>query len=78
MDNSPKSQRRRSLKSPTSNALHQTLSGFVALIKYKLDSGFQYVLPGKDQSDRLEGDLAYTDKAVEEITTSQPTKCSMA
>ena len=40
-----------------SNALHQTLSGIVGLIKLKLDIRFPYVLPGKLQSDRLEGAL---------------------
>ena len=54
MDYSPKTRRMHSLTADTSNALHQTLSGRVALIKYKLDVGFKYVLPGKDQSDRIE------------------------
>ena len=52
MDNSPKGRRMHSLTADTSNALHRTLSGLVALIKYKLDVGYKYVLPGKDQSDK--------------------------
>ena len=55
MDNSPKSRRMNSLTADTSNALHQTLSGLVALINYKLDVGFKYVLPGKDQ--RIEAEF---------------------
>ena len=57
MDNSPKGRRMHSLTADTSNALHQTLSGLVALIKYKLDVGFIYVLPGMDQSDRIEAEF---------------------
>ena len=57
MDNSPKGRRLHSLTDDTSNALHQTLSGLVALIKYKLGVGFKYVLPGKYQSDRLEAEF---------------------
>ena len=44
-----------SLTSDTINALHRTLTGIVALIMLKLDIGFSYVLPGKVQSDRIEG-----------------------
>ena len=58
MDNSPKGRRMHSLTAGTSNALHQTLSGLVALIKYKLDVGFKYVLPRKDQSDRIEAEFS--------------------
>ena len=54
MDNSPKGRRMRSVTADTRNTLHQRLSGLLALIKYKLDVGFKYVLPGKDQSDRIE------------------------
>ena len=57
MDNSPKGRRLHSLTGDTSNALHQTLLGLVALIKYKLGVGFKYVLPGNDQSDRLEAEF---------------------
>ena len=46
-----------SLTSDTSTALHRTLTGTVALIKLKLDIGFSYVLPGKVQSDRIEGEF---------------------
>ena len=46
-----------SLPSDTSNALHRTLTGIVALIKLKLDIGFSSVLPGKVQSDRIEGEF---------------------
>ena len=48
-DNSPKGRRLHSLTADTSNALHQTLSGLVA--------GFKNVLPGKDQSDRIEAEF---------------------
>ena len=47
-----------SLTADTTNALHQTLSGLVALIKYKLDVGFKYALPGKGQSDRIEAEFS--------------------
>ena len=57
MDNSSKGRRWHSLTSDTSNALHQTRLGIVALIKLKLDVGFSYVFPGKIQSDRLEGEF---------------------
>ena len=57
MDNSPRGQRMNSLTSDTSNALHRILTGIVALIKLKLDIGFSYVLPGKVQSDRIEGEF---------------------
>ena len=57
MDNSPKGRRMHRLTANTSNALHQTLSGLVALIKYKLGVGFEYVLPGKDRSDRIEAEF---------------------
>ena len=57
MDNSRKGRRLHSLTSDTSNALHQTLLGIVALIKLKLDVRFSYVLPSKIQSDRLEGEF---------------------
>ena len=41
----------------TSNALHLTLKGIVALIKLLLTKGFTYVFPGIFQSDRLEGEF---------------------
>ena len=43
--------------SETSNALHQTLTGIVGLVKCLLDAGCKYVLSGKIQSDRLEGEF---------------------
>ena len=55
--NSPHGRRVCSLTGDTSNALHQTLLGLITLIKYKLDVGFKYVLPGHDQSDRLEAEF---------------------
>ena len=57
MDNSPKGRRMHSLTADTRNAMHQTLSGLVALIKYKLDVGFKYVLPEKDQNDRIKAEF---------------------
>ena len=54
MDNSPKGRRMHSLAADTSKA---PLSGLVAHIKYKLDVGFKYVLPGKYQSDRIEAEF---------------------
>ena len=41
MDKSPRGQRMHSLTSDTSNALHRTLTGIVALIKLKLDIGYR-------------------------------------
>jgi len=52
-----RSGRQHGLTSETSNALHQTLNGLTCLVKCLLDAGFQYVLPGKIQSDRLEGEF---------------------
>ena len=57
MDNSSHGRRVCSLTCDTRNALHQTLLGLTTLIKYKLDVGFKYVLPGHDQSDRLEAEF---------------------
>ena len=57
MDNSVLGHRVRGLTADTSNALHQTLNGFVQLIKTLLLSDFKYVMPGKIQSDRLEGEF---------------------
>ena len=54
MDNSIRGQRIRGLTGETSNALHQTLVGFVDLIKTLLQNhGYKYVLPGKISSDRI-------------------------
>ena len=41
----------------TSNALFIRLTGISALIKLLLSKGFNYVLPGTFQSDRLEGEF---------------------
>ena len=46
MDNSVSGHRIRGLTSDTSNALHQTLKGFVELIKTLLLSNFIYIMPG--------------------------------
>ena len=45
------------LTSETANALHQTIHGIVDDIKILLSLGYVYVLPGKIQSDRLEGEF---------------------
>ena len=55
MDNSVSGHRIRGLTSDTSNALHQTLNGFVELIKTLLLSNFIYVMSGHVQSDRMKG-----------------------
>ena len=79
MDDSPKGRRMHSLTADTSNALHQTLSGLIALIKYKLDVGFKYVLPGKDQSDKIEAEFGiYRQSSGGKITVYHPIKCTMA
>lgn len=54
MDRSKQGKRVKGLTSDTANALHVTLLGLVDLTKTLLDSGFEYVLLGKLQSDRLE------------------------
>ena len=45
------------MTSETANALHQTFHGIVDITKTMLRSGYPYVLPGKIQSDRLEGEF---------------------
>ena len=55
MDNSIRGQRVEGLTGETANALHQTLVGFVDLIKTLHD--YKYVLPGKISSDRIEGEF---------------------
>ena len=57
MDSGKGCQRVRDLTSNTANALHQTLNGVVAVIKILLTKNFDYVLPGKLQLDRLEGEF---------------------
>ena len=47
----------KALTGDTSNALHVTLLGMVDLIKTLLQHGHKYVLPGKIQSDRVEGEF---------------------
>ena len=44
----------RGLTCDTANAFHRTLHAIVYLIKDLLDQGYDYVLPGKIQSDCLE------------------------
>ena len=57
MDASKRGYRVRCLTSETSNALHETLNGIVDVTKSLLNSGYDYVLPGKIQSDRIEGEF---------------------
>ena len=57
MDNSITGKRKLGLTGDTSNALHQTLTGLVELIKVLLEVNFPYVLPGKIPSDSLEGEI---------------------
>ena len=45
------------LTSETANAVHQTIHGIVSSIKNLLNLGYEYVLPGKIQSDRLEAEF---------------------
>ena len=56
MDGGNQGTRVKSLTSDTSNALHLTLNGFCKLIPLLLNH-FSYVLPGKLQSDRIEGEF---------------------
>ena len=57
MDSGKRGARVRGMTSNTANAFHQTLHGMVDIIKKRLDLGFDYVLPGKIMSDRLEGEF---------------------
>ena len=57
MDSGKRGARVRGMTSNTANAFHQTLHGMVDIIKKLLDLGFDYVLPGKIMSDRLEGEF---------------------
>ena len=57
MDGAKRGFRVQCLTSETANALHQTLHGIVDITKTMLRSGYPYVLPGKIQSDRLEGEF---------------------
>ena len=58
MDSSPKGSRVNYLTSDTSDALCVTLNGLVDLTETLLNPGFSYVLLGKIQSDRIEGEFA--------------------
>ena len=57
MDSGKSCARIKGLTSDTANAFHQTLHAIVHLIKVLSDSGYDYVIPGKIQSDRLEGEF---------------------
>ena len=57
MDSGKRGARIRGLTGDTANAFHRTLHAMVYIIKKLLDVGFDYVLPGKIQSDRLEGEF---------------------
>lgn len=57
MDSNKKGCRVKGLTNDTSNAVHQTIHGIVNSIKCLLHLGYEYVLPGKIQSDRLEGEF---------------------
>jgi hypothetical protein len=57
MDSGKRGARIQGLTSDTSNVFHQTLHAIVHLIKVLLDSGYEYVLPVKIQSDRLEAEF---------------------
>ena len=56
-DNSILGNRIRGFTSDTANALHQTLNGFVNLIKTLLNVDHHYGMPGTIQSDRIEGEF---------------------
>ena len=57
LDSNKRGCRVKKLTSETANALHQTIHGIVDAIKILLSLGYVYVLPGKIQSDRLEGEF---------------------
>ena len=57
MDTSKQWQRINSLTSDTANAWHVLLNGIVDVTKCLLNSGMEYVLLGKLQSDRLENEF---------------------
>ena len=58
MDSSPKGSRVNCLTSDTSDASCVTLNGLVDLTETLLNLGFSYMLLGKIQSDRIEGEFA--------------------
>ena len=57
MDTSKQGQREKSLTSDTTNAWHVLLNGIVDVTKFLLNSGMEYVLHWKLQSDRLENEF---------------------
>ena len=57
MDNAKKTDRIRCLTADTTNTWHITLVGMVELTRELLRLGASYVLLGKLQSDRLEGEF---------------------
>ena len=57
MDSCSRGKRVKALTGDTANALHQTLLGLVDMTRTLLNAGFSYVLLGKYQSDRLEGEF---------------------
>ena len=57
MDACKQGHRVRCLTNATANALHVTLTGIVEVTKILLKSGYDYVLPGKIQSDRIEAEF---------------------
>lgn len=57
MDNAKKGHRIRSLTADTANAWHVTLTGMVEVTRKLLILGASYILLGKLQSDRLEGEF---------------------
>ena len=58
MDSFKKGKRIQGLTGDTSNTLHMTLLGLVDLTKTWLHKGFNYILLGKIQSDRLEKEFS--------------------
>ena len=57
LDSSKRGCRVENLTSETGNDLHKTIHGIVDAVKILLSLGYVYVLPGKIQSDRLEGEF---------------------
>ena len=55
MDSGKRGARVRGLTGDTANAFRKTLHDIVYIVRKLLDLGFDYVLSGKIQSDRLEG-----------------------
>ena len=57
MDTCKQGHRVRCLTNATANALHVILTGIVEVTRNFLKSGYDYVLPGKIQSDRIEAEF---------------------